>query len=334
MIELLVNLVNTVKDFGLERAFRRYYSLYRAQVTSNEDPEHRGRILVKIPSLFGDDPLPHFAEPKDFRGAGPGKGEFYPPDVDDWCFVEFEMGDNRFPVYSGGWHAESELDEDEFPHDGDTPTTKGTQNKYGHVFKFSEEDGKQKVYLSTPKGHFFILDDTDGEEAVHVIHSSGARLVLDEAGSFKFSAADGAFVALDAEQGSVMVNSAAGATVTLADDITVMDASGGSVMNVAEGLLQLTTDGDFVASSNTTTLNTGAFTVDTQGAKMTMGAGKLAMGTPACEVIDQLIQALNALLTAPTLVTTGVGPSGPMTPPASITLTQIMTLLTALKGSL
>lgn len=333
MIEQLINLINTVKDFGLERAFKRYYSFYRAQVTSNEDPEHRGRILVKVPAIFGDDPLPNFVEPKDFRGGGPTKGEFYPPDVDDWVYVEFEGGDTRFPVYTGGWHAQGELSEDEFTHDGDAPKVKGFQNKYGHVFKFSEEDAKQKVYMSTPKGHFLILDDTDGSEAVHVIHSSGARLVLDEDGSFKFSGADGAFVALDATQSAVMVNSSQGATVTLKDDITVMSSDGGGVLNVAAGQVQFTTDGDLVEGSNTHTINTGSFAVSTQGAGLSIGSGKVALGTPACEVVNQMIQMCNALLTAPTLVTTGVGPSGPLTPPASVALTQIMTLLTALMGT-
>lgn len=335
MIDLLKNLINNVKDFGLERVFRRYYSIYRAQVTSTVDDQHRGRIQVKIPSLFGDKELPTLAEPKDFRGAGPSKGEFNPPDVDDWVFIEFEMGDARFPVYSGGWHAEAELDDTEFAYaDDDTPNTRGFQNKYGHVFKFSEEDGKQRVYLSTPKGHFFILDDTDGSEQVHLIHSSGARLIIDENGSFNLQSGDGAFVSMDAEQGTVMVTSKQGSTAALADDITIMDSSGNSILNLSSDGAQLTTTGDLVQSGNTWTMNVGSAKINAAGAQLNLGSGKVALGAGPTELIAQIIMALNALITAPTLVTTGTGPSSPITPPASVTLTQVVTLLTAIQGTL
>lgn len=335
MIDFVMNLVNNIKDYGLERVFRRYYSIYRAQVTSTEDDQHRGRIKVKIPSIFGDETLPSFAEPRDFRGAGPSKGEFVVPDVDDWVFIEFEMGDSRFPVYSGGWHAEDELDETEFAYaDDDTPTTKGFQNKYGQVFKFVEEDGKEKVYLSTPAGHFFILDDTEGAEQVHLIHKTGARLIMDEDGSFNLQAANGAFISMDADQDSLSVTSSQGATVALDDDITIMDSTGASILNLTSDGAQLTATGDIVESGNTWTMNVGAAKINAAGAQINLGSGQVALGAGPTELIDQVIQALNALLTAPTLVTTGVGPSGPLTPPASITLTQVMVLLTVIKGSL
>lgn len=334
MIELLKNFVNTIRDFGLERAVRRYYSLYRAQVTSTEDPEHRGRILIKVPALFGEDPLPNFAEPRDFRGAGPSKGEFVVPDVDDWVYVEFEMGDHRFPVYSGGWHAEGELDEDEFPHVADVPNTKGVKNKYGHVFKFSEAKGEEKVYLSTPAGHFFILDDTSGAEQVHVIHSTGARLVMDENGSFKFSSANGAFVALDAEQDAVMVNSSQGATVSLKDDITALSSDGGSMLHLDKGIAQLTTSGDLISSANTWTMSAGAIALNALGAGLNLGNAKVALGAGPVELVDQTIKALQALVSSPSLCTTGTGPSGPLSPPAAVDILQVIVLLTTIKGAL
>ena len=108
MIELLDKLIKEVRTFGFEKVFRRYYSFYEAEVTDNADDEERGRIEVKVPGFFGEKPLPYWAEPKGFIGAGSSKGKFYPPEIGDWVHVEFRNGDPRFPKYSGGWFAKDD----------------------------------------------------------------------------------------------------------------------------------------------------------------------------------------------------------------------------------
>lgn len=334
MIDLLANLIKNITDFGLEKVFHRYYSLYRGQVTDNTDPDHRGRITIKVPSLFGDKELATLAEPRDFRGAGPNKGDFYPPDIDDWVFVEFEMGDPNYPIYSGGWHADGELSEDEFPHVDDAPTTKGTMNAYGHVFKFSEEEGKQKIYLSTPAGHYFILDDTSGEEALYLIHTSGAQFQVDAAGSVKLVCTDGSFVSLDAEQGSVMVTSKDGSSVVLQQDVTLMPSTGNSLLNLADGSATLTSDGDLILGGNTATINAGSLVVNALGSMLKLGNAQIAIGAGPTELVDQIIQALQAIVSAPSLCTTATGPSSPLIPPASVTILQVIAFLTAIKGTL
>lgn len=333
--DLISNLVHNVSTFGLERVFKRYYSFYRGEVTDNTDPAHRGRVKVKLPNVFGDDELPYFAEPRDFRGAGSKKGEFFVPDIGDWVYVEFEQGDPRFPVYSGGWHAQEEVDEDSFEHDeDDAPTARGWQTKYGHVIKMVDAAGKERVYMATPKGHYFILDDTEGAEAIFLIHKTGAQMQIDASGSVKVVAVDGGYVSLNAESGEVSAASKDGSLVKIASDIVLLPKGGDSMLRLAEGIAMLTSAKDVIISGNTFTASAGAVTIDAQGAKLSMGTGKVALGAGPCELIDTLIQYMDALLSSPSLCTTGTGPSGPLSPPASVQITVLKTLLTAIKGSL
>lgn len=334
----LYRFIENVKNRGLEATLQRYYSIYRAKVVSNEDPEKRGRVKVQVPSLFGENDLAALAEPKDFRGAGPNKGEFYPPDVDDWVYVEFEMGDERFPIYSGGWYGEvsegqSELKTDEFTHEGDIPKVRGFMNKYGHVFKFSEEEGKQKVHLSTPKGHYFVLDDTEGSESIFLIHKSGAQFQVDAKGSVRMLA-QGAFVSVDGETGAISMASKDGSTAAIDDGITLLDSSGGSLVRLSGDGAQMNSQKDLILSGNTATVSAGAITLDAITSKLKLGSGKVALGAGPTEIFDSLIKVIDALLNAPTLVPTPAGPSGPISPPAQVQLTLIKTLLSVVKGTL
>lgn len=84
---MLNNLIENIRRYGLEKVFQRYYSIYRAEVVKNNDEEKRGRITVKVPSLFADSELSAWAEPRDYRGSGKGYGEFMPPNIGDFVFV-------------------------------------------------------------------------------------------------------------------------------------------------------------------------------------------------------------------------------------------------------
>lgn len=333
-VEMIDALVKNIKDFGFEKVFGKYYSIYRGQVVSNEDTEQRGRIEVTVPSLFGEESLPTLAEPKDFRGASTGKGEFYPPEVDDWVYIEFEGGDSRFPVYSGGWHATDEASE-EFTHVGDVPMVRGFVNKYGHSQKYDETPGAEKLAWTTPKGHIITLDDTEGKEAVYVIHSTGAQLQIDKDGSVKFLAKDGGFINMDAVNGAVTATAKSGAFVTIKEaGIVAQDGTGASFVDINGDGVTVNSSKDVIVNANTATMKVGSFIVDTLLAKMSMGNGLVAVGAGPTELIDQVIKICDAFLNAPVLVTTGVGPSSPLIPPASVALTLVKTLLTTIKGTL
>jgi hypothetical protein len=44
-------LVGTVRDYGFEHVFKRYYGIYRAVVIDNADPDNRLRVRVQVPSI-------------------------------------------------------------------------------------------------------------------------------------------------------------------------------------------------------------------------------------------------------------------------------------------
>lgn len=181
MVELLNNLIENVRNFGLERVFKRYYSVYRAAVVDNKDLQKRGRIKVKVPQLFGELTLPVMVEPLDFRNSAAGKGEFFPPDIGDWTYVMFEGGDQRFPLYMGGWYAKNDLDP-VFTHGSDgRPLVRGYKDKFGSYWTFDQTPGKEKIKLKIPGENFIEMSVETGKESVRVFNKD-QDMVFDRAG--------------------------------------------------------------------------------------------------------------------------------------------------------
>lgn len=360
MIELLSNMIEQVRNYGIERVFKRYYSVYRAQVTVNIDPEKRGHIKVKVPALFDDNELSVWAEPRDFRGTGKGYGEFYPPQVDDWVFIEFEGGDSRFPIYSGGWYGEGQLPAD-FKYDATGPVVSGLVTPFGSKILFDESAGKENVSLQIPSsqggtefhaisldatangpkisvttagGHIFILDDTAGKEGVYLIHSAGSQLQIDHTGTLKAFTAQGNFANLDGTTGTSTVASSDGALVNLDKGFTASDSTGASLVTITADGVQVTTSKDLIVQANTTTVTSGSVILDGGKAKLSLGSGKVALGNPAVELLDLFDQTLSALLNDPALVMTPAGPSSGLLGTAKIQLTLVKAQLSLIKGSL
>lgn len=170
MVDLLANLIDNVRQFGLERVFKRYYSVYRAQVVDNKDEQRRGRIKVKVPSLFGDFVLPQMAEAIDNRNSAKGKGEFFPPDVDDWVFVTFEGGDSRFPLYLGGWHAKGDLDPVFVHGEEGNPLVRGYKDKFGTYWIFDQTPGKERIRMLIPGTNELEMSVETGKERIRIFN--------------------------------------------------------------------------------------------------------------------------------------------------------------------
>lgn len=334
MSELLEQLINEVRNFGIEKVFKRYYGIYRAQVTDNMDKDEAGKIEVIVPSLFGaTNKLPAWAIPKDFRASSKGKGEFYPPDIDDFVYVEFESGDPRFPVYSGGWHATGEVDTD-FAYTEGKPTIRGIKTAYGHTVRYDETEGKEKIIINTKAGHYLILDDTKDAESFYMIHKSGSQIQMDPKGSVKTFVTNGGFLNMSAETGEVTAVSKDGATVTLAKAVKILDSSGAHFATIDENGILLNTSKDCIVNANTLSASVGAVSLkDTLKAGLVIKNGQVALGSAAVELVDQVIKICDALTGSAPLVTTGVGPSSPLLPPAMIQLVLIKTMLSTIKGS-
>jgi len=89
-----------LNDFGLEY-FYRFYSIYRGEVVSNEDPEFRGRVKVSCSAVYGDSVYDYWALPMGIASGSPNM--WLIPNKGDTIWVQFEGGDPRHPVWSWGW---------------------------------------------------------------------------------------------------------------------------------------------------------------------------------------------------------------------------------------
>ena len=75
--------------------------LYAGEVVSLKDPEHRGRIKVKIAELLGE-ATSNWCEPC-VPCCFENGGDFCLPELKDYVWVAFANGDLDTPVYLGGW---------------------------------------------------------------------------------------------------------------------------------------------------------------------------------------------------------------------------------------
>lgn len=83
-------------------AEKTYYGLYQGIVTKIDDPEKRGRIKVKIPTVLGGDTESAWCDPLVTVAYDYG-GDFCIPQIKEAVWVMFIAGDANKPVYLGGW---------------------------------------------------------------------------------------------------------------------------------------------------------------------------------------------------------------------------------------
>jgi len=76
-----------------------FFGKYRGKVAVNKDPLNLGRIQVRVPAIFGDEPT-NWAMPCT-PYAGADVSFFMIPLVDSNVWVEFEGGDPDYPIWSG-----------------------------------------------------------------------------------------------------------------------------------------------------------------------------------------------------------------------------------------
>ncbi|SFE85979.1 phage baseplate assembly protein V [Nitrosomonas sp. Nm166] len=75
-----------------------FFGKYAGIVDQNIDPYGKGRLLVKVPNVFGDNTV--WATPC-VPYAGPNVGFFAMPPKGADIWVEFEAGDPNHPIWSG-----------------------------------------------------------------------------------------------------------------------------------------------------------------------------------------------------------------------------------------
>lgn len=190
-----------MNNSDLQRHVGKFYGKYSGVVVGNDDAEHRGRLRVRVDSIFG---------PETVVRARPclPPGHFTIPDLNTRIWVEFEGGDTRFAIWVGTWYPEGAT-----PEEGqvDPPTHRVIHTPSGHVIELSDEEGEEKVV---------IRHKTD---AFVAIQSDGSVTIANQNGSHLFLNSDGEEATLMSQQGHLL---------SMTKDAMLMVNDGGSVIEL------------------------------------------------------------------------------------------------------
>ncbi len=200
-------MMHDVFDSRLPRGYGgRFYGVYSALVTDIVDPEGQGRVRVKLPwSPDGEGEAYEAWARVATLMAGPDRGTWFIPDVDDEVLVAFNGGDPRRPCMIGAlWNGRDAPPEtmdsagDNFP--------KTIRSRNGVVVTLDDADGRERLLLETPGGQKVELKDGPG--AVEIEDSNGNSVKLETSGITVNASAkvtiNGSLVEISA--GSVTVN--------------------------------------------------------------------------------------------------------------------------------
>ena len=199
----------------LEKTIRRqkqsYAGKFRGFVADNQDPETRGRIRLRVPSVLGE-ATTDWALPCMPYGGAKGLGMLHVPPIGAQVFVEFLEGDVSSPVWTGTfWRQSSEAAE-------------------GYR-------GPDTKVLKTDSGHVLTFDDTEGAETIILASGTEAQMVLDHEGSFTLTDQSGGTVVLDAAASELTVKDANGNQLVMsASGIACTDANGNEITTSGSGV--------------------------------------------------------------------------------------------------
>lgn len=165
-------------------------------VTNNQDPAELGRVKVRFPWLSDEDESTwaRILTPM----AGPERGLYFLPEVDDEVLVAFEHGQVEFPYILGAlWNGK------------DKPPA-------------SNAEGKNDVrIIKSRSGHVIKLDDSEGSEKIEIIAKDGAqKIVFDSANQNIQVTCDKGNVEVKASDGAVKVD-ATTVEITSTGDMTL-----------------------------------------------------------------------------------------------------------------
>ena len=197
----------------VRRQQNRYFGKYRGLVVDNLDPDKRGRLKVRVPSVLGE-ATTDWALPCFPYGGGADLGLIAVPPVGAMVAVEFMEGDLSSPIWTGAFWRSA----DEVPAE-------------------VAGDGASTKLLKTDSGHVLSFDDQEGEEAIALRSAAGAVLALDPDGGIALTDKNGATVTIDAAAGEVKVEDANGNAIVLSSSgIAASDANGNEISTAAGGV--------------------------------------------------------------------------------------------------
>ena len=157
-----------------------FYGVYPAIVTDLDDPDGQGRIRVKLP--WSPDP-----EDEDYEAwarlatmmAGPDRGTWFRPDVEDEVLVAFESGNPRRPYVVGGLWNGADTPNDDVASDTEN-NLKEIRSRTGVTITIDDGSEGPSVTLETPGGRVVALNDA--EQSIRLDDGAGNSIQLGASG--------------------------------------------------------------------------------------------------------------------------------------------------------
>lgn len=171
-------------------------------VVDNKDPDGLYRVKVKFPWIKeSDDQYTDVPDDESFVStwariatfmAGPDRGAFFLPEIDDEVLVAFEHGDIRRPFIIGSlWNGKDKSIHTNESQDGKN-NYRSIMSRSGHILQFVDNDeGKERIVLQTKvkpdetqkdaesrDGHFIVIEHTDGKEKIEIYDRTQKNYVL------------------------------------------------------------------------------------------------------------------------------------------------------------
>jgi phage protein D len=193
-------------------------------VTDNKDPDNLGRVKVKYPWLTEEHTS--FWARQSAPMAGPGRGFYFLPEVDDEVLVAFEHGEISRPYIIGAlWNGKDSCIEGNDKAVGGGKVNRRTiKTRIGHTILLDDTDGKGEMSLTTKDGRVVILDDKNSR--ITVTDKAGNKITIDTGDNSIAMECQGNFT-LDAK-GKVSIQGAQGVDVKTPAILTVQ----GSQVNI------------------------------------------------------------------------------------------------------
>jgi hypothetical protein len=152
-----------VVAFLLDKVDRRYFGKYKAFVVDNADPDNRGRLRLRIPSVLGADVVSGWALPCTPFGGANGQGFFFIPDKDAGVWAEFEEGFLDRPIWVGTfWSKPGGKSEVPDPGGSQSPPTSKIIKTINHTIELADGRNSEAIKITDAKNSNTITIDSKG----------------------------------------------------------------------------------------------------------------------------------------------------------------------------
>ena len=250
----LFEALNPQDDRMLEKAAVKN-GISLAQITGINDPKNLGRVkcaYITAEEDAGETGWMFCVTP--FGGSE--YGAFFHPNVGDIVAIAYENGDIHRPFVIGSlWVG-----------DNKPPLTvqDGANNEYKLItpnksfVDFSDEQGKEKITVSTPKNRQIVLDDengeisvTDGKTSIKITEKDGtAEINCDK--KLVIKVGSGASVEIDGTSGAIKINANKEINISSAQ---ITEKASGTAEISANGSLDLKSSGIVTVKGSMTKIN-------------------------------------------------------------------------------